>query len=1097
MLKLEDITLNNFIPNRFASIERYNNYIRMTSQYGSSTAMIAIKNIESVSEKYNINFMASCNAEIYWRGSYSPNGQILIKNGFNSFQIMLNKNNQPITIEIISNNLKGKYLEMYNFNVNKMHTINIPNTPINEVNALVDVRKFVKLETNQNTNFPNVIYRNKISDPTNISVILPTYNRFKGFVKVVNNFKAQKLTNFEFIAIDDGSDMATYNLKKSYIDNLKDPRFKIFANEKNMGISYTLNRGISLSSGEYVTWVSDDNEYYNNYLSVLYDTNYDFIYSSWILNRANNINQHVHKNYNNIFDILRNFWGLASFMWKRSFIEKIGLYDQNLNGCEDYEYLLRTYMNTDSILYKKEITMKYFLTQDSGFFKKYQDIINLKNDITKIYEIIAKIHNQIDIFIYYSNIIPDSNILNLINTTYTDNKFTKILISSQNDISFNDQIIKIPYIYKNIILNLCKKKNNHIFFENNALKSEISLPYKLVTKLSEQPNNVHTEKINKVIKSRNNNVGTKKVTIVMAYHNRKPQTIATLDSIQKTTYSNFNVIIVDDASTEENRLEDIIYRYSYPIKLIRINPENKTWINPCVAYNVGLLQADGDIIIIQNPEIFHVGDIISHAVNNLTVDQYFVYSCYASPDFKYNTELQNIFVNSKSHEIRDNVMNNFISKINYADFSFDWKYYVSKYEDLKNIKLENEAIQHWNSIGNKEGRQCNKHNIYSPNEYILWKGWYNHPKYNYRPLHFISATFKQNIDKLKGFNELYKDGLWYDDDDFLKRIELITTVNVIPETNVFGIHQYHAGGSVSHIKDPALHAKLVAGNKKVYEELLNNIKNKKIDINASLNNNFSKNIKKYVFVNKNIDNVMIGIGVTTYSDENTSDKRIQIINDSLNSLKRNMGNVIVIIVVDGKCTAKHKAILDKYSDVFEIIYRPKNGGIAKAKNTCIKNLLNKNIDIGFLADDDILYDKGWQQLYVSNIQNTGLQHMCYWPMNISPNVKYIDYNNTVIVNPQCGISGCFITFTRSVIDQIGYFRVYPYVYGYEHEDFTFRCVNKKIINHVTDVYGSNKYIKLHPNSLENKSLKIDPEKIELNKKHNKQQTYRDYVDIIE
>nr|URM62186.1 glycosyl transferase [Mimivirus sp.] len=126
---------------------------------------------------------------------------------------MLNKNNQPITIEIISNNLKGKYLEMYNFNINKMHTINIPNIPINEINALVDVRKIAKLETNQNTNFPNVIYRNKISDPTNISVILPTYNRFKGFVKVVNNFKAQKLTNFEFIAIDDGSDIVTYNLK--------------------------------------------------------------------------------------------------------------------------------------------------------------------------------------------------------------------------------------------------------------------------------------------------------------------------------------------------------------------------------------------------------------------------------------------------------------------------------------------------------------------------------------------------------------------------------------------------------------------------------------------------------------------------------------------------------------------------------------------------------------------------------------------------------------------------------------------------------------------------------------------------------------------
>ena len=115
----------------------------------------------------------------------------------------------------------------------------------------------------------------------------------------------------------------------------------------------------------------------------------------------------------------------------------------------------------------------------------------------------------------------------------------------------------------------------------------------------------------------------------MGYYNRKKLLIKTLESIQAfTEYENFEVVIVDDASTEDERLEDIVNSYSFDIILHRILPSEKTHINPCVAYNKAFSLATGDVIVIQNPECFHHGDVVSQA-SNIQEGQYYAYHCYS------------------------------------------------------------------------------------------------------------------------------------------------------------------------------------------------------------------------------------------------------------------------------------------------------------------------------------------------------------------------------------------------------------------------------------------------------------------------------------
>ena len=54
-----------------------------------------------------------------------------------------------------------------------------------------------------------------------------------------------------------------------------------------------------------------------------------------------------------------------------------------------------------------------------------------------------------------------------------------------------------------------------------------------------------------------------KVSICITYHNRKKLLEKTLDSIIKSKYINdTEILIVDDASSEKNRIEDLIEKYN-------------------------------------------------------------------------------------------------------------------------------------------------------------------------------------------------------------------------------------------------------------------------------------------------------------------------------------------------------------------------------------------------------------------------------------------------------------------------------------------------------------------------------------------------------
>lgn len=93
-----------------------------------------------------------------------------------------------------------------------------------------------------------------------VSVLMTSYNREKYIKDAVESVLASSYTNFELIIVDDGSKDATVEIARGYA--ARDPRVKVFINEKNLGDYPNRNRAASHASGKYIKYVDSDDMIY-------------------------------------------------------------------------------------------------------------------------------------------------------------------------------------------------------------------------------------------------------------------------------------------------------------------------------------------------------------------------------------------------------------------------------------------------------------------------------------------------------------------------------------------------------------------------------------------------------------------------------------------------------------------------------------------------------------------------------------------------------------------------------------------------------------------------------------------------------------------
>lgn len=94
-----------------------------------------------------------------------------------------------------------------------------------------------------------------------ISVIIPVYNSELFLEKCIKSVLNQSYTNWEIIAVDDGSNDNSYVILKKYA--LLDERIKVYYQE-NLGPGFARNKAMEHITGEYVVFLDSD-DYINPY----------------------------------------------------------------------------------------------------------------------------------------------------------------------------------------------------------------------------------------------------------------------------------------------------------------------------------------------------------------------------------------------------------------------------------------------------------------------------------------------------------------------------------------------------------------------------------------------------------------------------------------------------------------------------------------------------------------------------------------------------------------------------------------------------------------------------------------------------------------
>jgi len=81
-----------------------------------------------------------------------------------------------------------------------------------------------------------------------VTVLMPVYNAERYLKPAIDSILAQTYEDFEFLIINDGSADSSRKIVESYGDS----RIKLVDNPSNMGLPRTLNRGLSLATGELI-----------------------------------------------------------------------------------------------------------------------------------------------------------------------------------------------------------------------------------------------------------------------------------------------------------------------------------------------------------------------------------------------------------------------------------------------------------------------------------------------------------------------------------------------------------------------------------------------------------------------------------------------------------------------------------------------------------------------------------------------------------------------------------------------------------------------------------------------------------------------------
>lgn len=231
--------------------------------------------------------------------------------------------------------------------------------------------------------------------PTTISVIIPIYKAEKFLEKCLDSLVNQTLQPYEIILVNDGSPDKSDIVAQPYIS--KYPYIK-YIEQSNQGVSAARNTGISISTGNWITFCDPDDYVLPNYIEeitkAINENNLDFYQIQYsevgTISGKHESNKTIVKDNSEVYsqkDILNNYKILGScsmwmYVFKKSIIEEFGIIvPPGVVIAEDEVFLIR-YIKHINAMVKINQTLYVYYRHENSITKSIWNTYNRKAAIS-------------------------------------------------------------------------------------------------------------------------------------------------------------------------------------------------------------------------------------------------------------------------------------------------------------------------------------------------------------------------------------------------------------------------------------------------------------------------------------------------------------------------------------------------------------------------------------------------------------------------------------------------------------------------------------------------------------------------------------------
>jgi glycosyltransferase involved in cell wall biosynthesis len=200
-----------------------------------------------------------------------------------------------------------------------------------------------------------------------ITIVTATYNVAKYLPAAIQSVRVQNYNNIEFIVVDGASTDGTVDVIRANEDVID-----YWVSEPDKGIYDAWNKGVSLSSGEWIAFLGADDIYlagaiqaYVTSIHTCGDNLPQYLSSRVNLTSGSKVLRTIGQPWN--WMAFRKYMNVAHVgsMHHRLLFEKYGLFDESYKICGDYEFLLRPRSSLRAA-YLSEITVNMSIGGISG-----------------------------------------------------------------------------------------------------------------------------------------------------------------------------------------------------------------------------------------------------------------------------------------------------------------------------------------------------------------------------------------------------------------------------------------------------------------------------------------------------------------------------------------------------------------------------------------------------------------------------------------------------------------------------------------------------------------------------------------------------------